>query len=462
MLTGAVVVAGTASVRAQEAASYTPGSAFAEAQPFGITIVYNSANIGVGVGTARAQYSSSSAKAVGAPFNFGLAGLITSLQFCGVSPVPPGSLPEPLEASTDAAGGQPVERSAGSQQGVAFGAARLRAAPNASAEADVTALGFDLPTIAAFSGGRSHARVVSDPAGRARSAAADTSGDLVLLDGLVRLEGMRFRVAQTSVGADHRASERGAESDVALGALTLAGVPVPLPDDPDQGVAALNTLLGPLGLRFRAPQVVAEGSNGLRMTPLTVSIGGDSLYSDLVRQLGSDPALVGLQRALQTGLFDSTTCAQLGGVMQAFPQLNSLYNVIGVLAPVFLAVVVSAAGGDGSIDVEVGGARTKIDDTLYEGSFTRREPAAVSPAPAHRPAVAAPATDGVAAPPDVETIGPVARASTRCATTSPAGRPGCWRGLAPLGALAALGVTAALLAVDEVRRRRTTSMSEAR
>ena len=132
--------------------------------------------------------------------------LIAAVTLCGEHPIPPEAMPTPLTANSDDGDGQPVERSAGGDQGFALGAAHVRAAPGADAQADTVAFGIDLAGIAAVSGGESHTRATSDSATRTRRVTADTVADLSLLGGLIGLDGMSFHLEQTSIGDDARTS----------------------------------------------------------------------------------------------------------------------------------------------------------------------------------------------------------------------------------------------------------------
>ena len=319
------------------------------------------------------------------------------------------------------------------------------------------AFGIDLAGIVAVSGGESHARATSDPSTRTRRVTADTRADATLLDGLIRLTGMSFHLEQTSFGDDARTSERAVASSVDFGTLSIAGVPVPLPDDPSAAAGQLNTLLGPLGVKVLPPELLAQGRFGQQLTPLTLRIGGDSANSDLLAQLVGNPQLTDLQRQLQDGLFDSVDCDQLAGLLQPYPQLNSIYNAIGIAAPIFIAVLVNALAGGGSIDVQIGGARTRIDDTAYAPApFTRPTAGAVPTAsPSPTGAMTSPGQGAATGPAPAATAPPAVRAAavTTCATTSPAARPGCWSGLAPIGAIGAFLLFGGLLVADEVRRR---------
>jgi hypothetical protein len=436
--------------------TYTPGTGLAETAPFGVNVVYNNANVGFAAAVSNATYGSTSAKATATPYGFGLASLVAAVTLCGEHPIPPNAMPVPLTANSDEGDGQLVEKRAGQDQGFSFGAAHVRAAPGADAQTDTSAFGVDVAGMATVSGGEAHARASTDERTRTRRVAGDTVAVISLLGGQLRFTGMAFHLEQTSVGDDARTGERTVESAVDFGTVTLAGVPVPLPDDPDAAAAQLNTLLGPLGIQILPPHLLADGQFGQELTPMTFRLGGSSAYSDIVAQLATTPQLIQLQDRLQAGLFDTQHCDQLVGLLRPFPQINSLYNAIGIVAPILVAVIVNALAGGGSIDVQVGGARTRLDDTAYAAPTSSRPapatPAVAAPSPVADSRVPAPTAGSAASPSPAAPAR--AAASTRCATTSAAARPGCWSGLAPLGATGAFVFFGGLLATDELRRRR--------
>ena len=130
----------------------------------------------------------------------------------------------------------------------------------------------------------------------------------------------------------------------------------------------MNTIVGPLGVQVLPPELVSEGQFGQRLTPMTIRVGGKSAYSDAVAALAGIPQVIELQQQLQQGLFDTQQCKQLAGLLQPFPEINALYNAVGVAAPILAAVVVNALAGGGSVDFQVGGVRTGIDDTLVSSA----------------------------------------------------------------------------------------------
>jgi hypothetical protein len=455
LVTGAAALAPGAARAQTDDGAYVAGAAIAEAQPFIVNMVYNNANIGLGVSAASSTFSSSTAKASASPFTFGLTLLLSSLKVCDQIAIPGELLPVATTANSDDGDGGPVEATTGTDDGaLRVAAGRVRAVPDATADATVTALDFDLPGLVALTGGSATTHARSDPATMHREVTADTTVDLDLLGGLVRFTGMRFHLAQRADGADSRSTTRSVDHAVELGALSIGGVPVPLPSDPGDAAEAANQLLGPLGVRIGVPELVADGRFGHRLTPMALRIGGDSLFSDLVAAVVATPEFTELQRAVFSGLFDTATCNQLGGLFKQVPQFNSIYNALGLATPIVLAILISALAGDGTIDVQVGTARTSIDDTDYaRAALDRSRPDPIRP-PAAGPAPRGTTATPTASAPEPEELAIEPTRSERCATTSPAGRPMCWAGRAPLGAVVALGATAALLAADELRRRR--------
>ena len=275
------------------------------------------------------------AKATASPFSFGLAdpGRRRHPVRRAPDPARPRSrAPRPPTATT--ATGSPSSGPPGGDQAFALGAAHVRAAPGADAQADTVAV-RDRP-------GR-------DPGGerrriprprhqqleptRTRRVTADTVADLSLFDGLIGLDGMSFHLEQTSVGDDARTSERDGRQRRRL------RHPHPRRDP---GTTARRSERRdrpaeqhPRPARRAGPRPRAGGRRPVRPAADTddFRVGGQSAYSDAVAQLAGNPQVIELQDQLQQGLFDTQQCDQLAGLLQPFPQINALYNAVGVAAP---------------------------------------------------------------------------------------------------------------------------------
>jgi hypothetical protein len=417
---------------------------------------YAGANIGLIAGHVDARFIDDTAKSRGLTVDPAFLRLATVLQVCGGAfPI---QLKDPTSADTNAAGQRAVSNATSVAPGV--GEESASAEPGAHATSRATAGALGLPGIAEVSGGVSTSDVRLDVGRRTRTmAAAVHTGTLSLAAGLVELEGLRWDLRQEATGADHRSTRTTTTGTFSVGRLTLAGVPLPSAS-PDQLAASLTTVnqaLAPLGLQIRLPRLVAYGSTGQQLTPLTVAVGGATTYGPLLYPLLAGPdatSVVNLFNSVtQPAIFEPTTCTELFGALQQIPEANQVLNTVGVLAPLLLGVTAAAINGGAEVDLEVGGVRTTYDDTYYP-------PRSVAPIPAPS---AVPVAGPGGSPPPVAgpPAAPAPPAASRpvvtriaCRTTSPVGSPGCSKGAATLAASLAAVVTLALLGSDGLWRRR--------
>lgn len=439
------------------------------------------------VGEASSNYQDETARAASTTLDVPLlrAGAST---VCGQPATDFGALlPAPVAADTAKRGNrEPVSAASDPGQDLVL-TQRAKAVPGAKASSETTIASLATGLID-LHGIRATTEVGVDPDTRTRTATARTDvADVSLLGGLVRIEGPRWLLSQRQVGADHRADERSLTSRFTLGAIVispaavpagllegLAGLGGPLLDQlvagtelripllPEQPVADLlatvNPILAPLGLRIQLPELTSpKGVDRHELSPLRVVVGGpDWILAPVFSQLLNNPAAAEIQNALVETLFDPAACQQLGGLMQGIPELNSLYNSLGSYAPFLLAIVTGVLGG-GEVALNVGGVATELDDTYYPPLSFGGPVLSSSPPPVTAAEVAldrpAPGGSSPSAPSAAITS---SRASSRCETTSPAGRPGCWIGNARLAVALASATVVALFAVDEVVRRRRT------
>jgi hypothetical protein len=443
--------------------SYTPGSATAGASVAGVAVIYNNANIGINVLATDAQYADSSAKGSAGPVRIGIIDLISTLQICGASPIPPQFLPKVATADTNDQPGKIVEAST-----TGPGVSHARAAPGADGAADSGGVDLAVPGAVSVSGGTSHSEAKTDERTQTRTAAATADvGTLSILGGAIQLSGMQWRLVQRVVGADERSAKQTVTSSFTVGSLRIGGLPIPLPAAPDQAIDAINKATGPLGVRFSAPHLTPVGK-GFRLSPMTTSLGGNWALASTIAQLASSPAINTLEQAIVGGLFDTKTCNALGGLLKASPQLNASYNSLGLGLPILLAAATAAFGGGGSVDLHLGGVETSIDDAYYPiTTFAAGTGSSTNDATAGAATEAGSASSaGASAPTSADGSGTVGTGATvahrraasvgplHCSTTSPAARPGCWRDRAVIGGLV-VGLTGVgALVLDETMRRR--------
>jgi hypothetical protein len=301
-------------------------------------------------------------------------------------------------------------------------------------------------------------------------------GDLSLANGLVQLKGMRWELRQQATGSDSRSSKTTSTRVFSLGSASVLGIRLPVanPKQIESAAKTINQLTGPLGLRVRMPAAVTVGQHGFEITPLTVVLGGRTIFGPLLGKVFAGATVAQIENALKPAIFDATSCNELGGLLKPTGPLNTYYNLLGAGYPIVLAALVGALDGSGEVDVKIGEVSTSIDDTYYltpvTGSPTNAGPTAspggsVGSAGVESRSGALPASSAAGATgpglaglgqPPAPSLSPLRRrkASVHCETTSAVGSPMCWAGHAPVGGAAAALITLGLLAADEFFTRR--------
>ena len=439
--------------------------------------------LAVTFGSALGHYQGITARGESAALDLGVLGalLATSGGGCGGggrSPFSPDQLPQrtvadsrsgEASASKDAAGGGPV----------GLGRQEASARPGALAQAAYTSSALGLGELLASGEGRSSgaAELVEGQERRARAEVRFANVDIA--GGLVSLRGLRWTAEQrTGPGG----VVLGAQGTFGLDTVTVAGTALPTatPLEMVATFGAANTVLASYGLRLEPPRVTkATGDREVRVTPLKLVLGDGTAAKPLLGPLMSEtqPAREALLKAMQG--FGSGDC-NLGAA--------------GGLTFTFVDIVAAALGGNGGIDLELGGVLATTEGIDYGDPFGVIEPGLPTLPPLvaapvrSRPAVrdvtieesegSWPAPDSVAAPvaaPATPTSETAARAAApvaeqvavlpvtrRCESTSPGRVSGCSRG-APLPAsAAALGAAVLLFGADWWRSRRRSDMEAQR
>jgi hypothetical protein len=455
---------------------FTAGQGIAAAYALHIGEAWNGADVGVTLGVVGGQYQNSTAKASSQTLDPGILALISNVRYCNhPSPLP---LPAALEANTDDSNGQPISKSTSSgRSGPAVGSQSVKVRPNADGSGDGAALDFDFPGLIAIKGGIQHAEAKVDPVHQVRTVTSEVSvGSLTLLGSLpmggIQLGGLRWFLQEVVTGADNRTDTRSVISSFSINTAKVFGVALPVANpNQAQGVLTMvNTAAKPFGLQLRLPKLEPDGQFGLAYSPLTVAIGGKTLYGPVVAPLLGGATITQVERALQPGVFDTASCNELAGLLKPYPAVNALWNSLGSAAPLVIGAVAAGIDGQGELDIDLGKVRTSVDDTYYAPP-SYPMPNYGAPAggtgwvpgtpgsPGSAGALAANAPSGGVAlgqrNPAGSTGATLANAGhIHCETTSPVGWPGCWKGAAPIAAGVAGVVTLSLLAADEVFRRR--------
>lgn len=443
--------------------------------------------VNVVVGEASSSYQDESARASSTSLDVPILRAASGGTVCGQAGVDIGAfLPPAVSADTAPNGNtKPVSASSPPEADLVLGQ-RAAAEPGSKASSR-TVLAHLATGLVDLDGLEAVTHVGVDPATATRTASASTKvAQVRLLGGLVRIEGPAWSLQQQQVGPDSRNDQRTVDGSFDLGAIVISpsallgqlpqGIPglgallgstdIRLPllpsESADELFVQVNQILGPLGVQIRLPKLTnPAGTDRHELSALQIVLGGpDFVLAPVLGQLLNNPDALQIQSTLLKTLFDPTSCEQLGGLMQGIPELNSLYNTLGSYAPILLAVGTGVLSG-GEVQINIGGVATELDDTYYPplgfGGPVLNAPSLPGTAPV-APAVTPGSSPGSppVAPSEEITTTP---ASLRCATTSPAGRPGCWLGNAR-AAVAIAGITTlALLAADEVVRRRRTTAS---
>jgi hypothetical protein len=425
----------SAVVPATAAEEFVPGSVQSRGRSlrFGGFIGGTEYSLNLGGAFARAQGTQGNAQAQA--IDLGLFGLILSQPTgCGGDPpLPRDQQPAPLRASSVGGNHSSTNRVADAQL-FKGGTETVSATTKPSAEARTKIAQVDLNPVIAFDGIDAVADAVIDAPKQLRDSTASVNvGAITLAEGLVRIEGLRWLAARRS-GASSSTVGR-----FTVGKIEIAGVPLPTetPADIAQSFAALNGVIGPLGLRIEPPAFVTQEDGTNEVTPMVVVIGGNDQGNVLIGPLLD--ALQPLRDQVIAFLNNS------GGCPFSPEQLNSLFVVVDAM--------LAAITGSGGLRVEVGGARTLHDTRVFESTLGDIPPVVGLPG---IPGVPSSVVGGAPTVPGGEGLtepGEAGRVSTRCVTTHPTGSPGCSKGSAVLAGFIGLLAALALLGAEIYRSR---------
>lgn len=350
LLPGALAHAGTDDARVTGQAQ----ASFARLVPFlGVPGVNTS------LGITTAQVGAGTAQSSAGAADFGLVGTIVNANAGdGSSKQPTLQLPEPVNA--DSEGTTHVAKDP-SNIGGAHETADATHAPLAAAG---TATGPDLtvPGLLAVTGGLS--RSTADAVG---TDARVTISQISLGDGAVVLSNLSWDAAQ-------RLGATGVPT-FTLGALTVAGKPLPV-SDPDQLAAAItaaNQVLDPLGLALLAPGM--DSGDGATVGPLVVQFRNPQALVDPASKVGDAVAPPALQLAK--------------AIIAAYPDASAAQIVVNA--------ALGAAGGRSGGRLELGGVSARSVLGVPDDDGTTGP--AIAPVAPPTIAGTGPATDVIPAPP---------------------------------------------------------------
>ena len=417
-----------------------PGTAAATASVLGLSPAVSGLSLTTTIGESSAAYQHAETQAKSATFDMGSLGLVLATStFCGKSLLPTSSQPHPLKVDSESG---PTHRTSGGG-GVGGQDVSMVRAPQ-SANATTTTIKQSLPGILSVEG-YSHAEV-RYLEGQAQVARSEVVENVSLLGGKVRLEGMRWTATRRSGATETRATH------FSLGRVTLAGTPLGAPDSGSQ-IAAINKVLGVSGLSVRQPSRTTNSQTGAAtIGPFTLRFSGSTVERTLLAPVAK--TVVQLEDAIRAAGSAGDNCAHI----------RELIQNLGNNADTLLNVAIGISQGAGALDVNLGGvAVATLNQASYDNPFGSGG-LGVPPVISHPSGDAATVpTQRVISPAGSATVGVpsataprIANAALRCESTSPSHAHGCWRGVATVASLGALGVGLALLVADIVvtRRRR--------
>lgn len=460
------------SIPAASADPPPPGSASAQASVLSIVAQTAGAPFTVNFVEASSAYLQTETEAKSATVDLGGLGFVLSeLPVCGQPALPMKDQPQVL--SIDSATETGTKHSPGNVGGLGTQTVQATTSPQqASAQTDA---GISLGSLLNVSASSS-TRVSYDSSGQ-QEATATVTEDVSIEGGLIRLEGLTWQATdQSGVSAASSASFH-------IAGVVIAGVQQPLDLSPALPAAtvvgAVNNLLMPFGFSISLPAPSTAASSGkAAMSPLDLHFAGSSTDQTVV---GPGSTLVsGVEGALKGVSTNGSDCAQITNL------LGNVSNGGDTVANLVLGI----AQGAGGLDIDLGGVNTEtaaqpvyanpldspggssdVAPSSAQPGSGGSPPVATGPAgPAVSaiggganassvaPSVAGPATTGqnsaVAESPN-GTARTASAAAFRCASTSPAGSPGCWAGMGAVAGTAAVVVAGGMLAADLVYGRRT-------
>lgn len=324
-----------APVGAQE--EFIPGSGQVEARLLRVGPSAGRLSFAPSVGIAYADYQNGVARALSRLLDF--AALDTSIppelkSQAPVAQVATGDEPQRIETAALPAG-SPV-RAGGTVQ-------EVKATDQPLGEATFT-LGdlSPVPGVLELTGGRAVSRSgVLD--GKTRLAEAVVSyGRLAVGGGAVVLQGLTWRVRQTT-GAEAKAS-----GTFTIDGITAGGQQLPVPEggpSPEQWQQA-NDALEPLGVRIEAPHL-RDDEGIVEITPLRIQLSAN----EATRAVG--PPLLDALLPVREPL--------ASGAIEAAPEAAALFTLSDV--------ILGAFAGTGTIDLELGGATAFTEGEAFDDPF---------------------------------------------------------------------------------------------
>jgi hypothetical protein len=446
-------------------ANVQPGIATAGGALLGVIPGVSGLTLTTTYGEARAAYEETQAEATSATVDLGGLGyFLANEPTCG-NTFPEKDQPQPLTANS---GGGNASHTSGYGSAAAEEVS-VSQSPE-KAQATTSLVSETITGILAVTGQSVAAVHYLD--GTEQEADAVVTENVELLGGMVEMKGMSWTASWHS-GATNADIGNFSPGQVAINHIPVGG--------PNMSTAAtfsaVNQAIGLLGFTV-TPPAPSSDSSSVTVPPLVIRFSGSQ-----VERTAINPA-VGAVTQLEALL---NSKAQAGQDCTKLPQL--LYNLSNN-ADSEINLTLAITQGAGSLNFALGGANAGVENLPnFIDPFGSDNPLAAtggslpatgsisSPVVTSNPAGGTVASAGSSLPAIGTARGPTASTGSAavttpaavlasCRTTSPAGSPGCWRGVATVAALVLLAGGSGLFAADLVygrrRRRRRPSLEERR
>ncbi len=211
-------------------------------------------------------------------------------------------------------------------------------AGQSSGAANASLASFSLPSVLSINGGQSTA--TTDVIGGVTRQAIGTStiASVSLLGGLISLNGLKW-TATDSTGAQPVQS-----GTFSIGSIGIGGSLISIPADGLTGVlTTINQLLATTGLHITLPTQVIKSDGSVQETPLSIGIDNSALGKEVVSPF------IGSLQPVRTLL--NTT-------------LTNIDSTLGE-TDLVLEIGLSILAGQGTLDLNLGGAYAESDGTSY-------------------------------------------------------------------------------------------------
>jgi hypothetical protein len=315
---------------------FVPGSGNASAQVVSLPLALAGESEGVNQGLSIAAYANDEGQAESQTLVPGLLGLLP-----GLFPASVGSIQAESTSTADT-----KTQSVAGTDGAGAGVEDV-AASKSTGMASTSLATLKVANVLSVVGGQSSA--LSSIIGGTTRHSESTSqiASVSLLGGLVVLNGLRWNSVE-STGATSTAA-----STFSVAAVDVSGVTLPVSVDSLSNVFnEVNAVLAPTGFHISLPHMSVGSGGSIQETPLSIGIDNTALGQKVV-----GPVVSALQ-PLRTKIFDALT------------GLTSSAGDVDLVAELVLGI----AGGQGVLDVDLGGTYAATNGTAVANPLTTSSP----------------------------------------------------------------------------------------